>query len=131
MVELEGVPLPEKDKLVKADYIEAIISHQHREDEATLSYDKEAEDEAGEDVEETKSDIDSDIEQVVPPVAHPTVDDAEMIVEKKFIAVNNITELKAIVAKEGIEMERGRKTKTDYVNAIYLARKRVALMKCD
>ena len=42
--------------------------------------------------------------------------------EMKFLAVNNTTELKAIVAKEKIVMGPGRKNKTDYINAIYSAR---------
>jgi hypothetical protein len=44
------------------------------------------------------------------------------VLAKKFIAVNSIVELKAIMSKENIVIPPGRKTKVDYVKAIYLAR---------
>lgn len=50
-------------------------------------------------------------------------DDSQEEMAKKLLdGYNNITQLKAIVAKEKIDIAPGKKNKTDYINAIYAAR---------
>lgn len=99
----ENVVLPAKDKLLKDDFIQAIVSARHSQ---TIDEVEEAEVEA----------------EVEDPAAQAR---REILAKKLISGKNNTTQLIAIIAKENIVMKPGRKVKQDYVNAIYNARNKV------
>ena len=113
----EKVVLPEVGRILKSHYIEAIVLSRHP---------------ANEDVDDAEVGLPEDKEEseVVPAEEGGetnndesiALEDERAVLAKKFIAVNTTDELKAIVAKEKIDMGPGRKTKSSYVEAIYLAR---------
>jgi hypothetical protein len=108
MVLKDAVELPVGKKLLKADYISAIILFRYPpEDELNVC------------------DEDSDTEdtQAVPPTHSNTVDDSEEVaMSKKFLAVNTVSQLQTIAMKENVVLGPGRKTKIYYIDAIFLAR---------
>ena len=121
----DAVELPVGKKLLKADYISAIILFRHPPED-------ELNDDEGSDTEEqpvppahpnTVVESEETEEQPVPP-AHPnSVDESEkMAMSKKFLSVNTISELQAIARKEKVVLGPGRKTKIHYIDAIYLGR---------
>ena len=113
---VENVMLPAADttkRLLKADIIRAICEKRHP--AATLDI-VEHEQEGASGIVHVEEDMISDNER-------DEEDAAGMAMAKKIIEVNSVNELKTIVLKEKIIMGRGRKTKQDYIDAIYLARK--------
>jgi len=101
----DAVELPVGKKLLKGDYISAIILFRHPPEEDELGVCE-----------------GSNIDEQVPP-AYPNTESEDMDMSKKFLAVNTVAQLQALAAKENIVLRPGRKTKTDYIDAIYLARR--------
>jgi len=121
IVRLEKVVMPEKTRLLKEDYVNAILKAR-----APAGLHHNANNSVDE--EEGRMDVVGDAadEAASVTVPAPVIDDVSAnereVTAKKFISVNNVTQLKAIVSKLGVVMGPGRKTKTDYVDAIYLAK---------
>jgi len=115
----ENVVLPEKARLVKADYIDAI--YQSR----TLARDHARGEVMGEEKEDAMDVADGvsdkEKEEVIVAKEQEAMADEEVL-SKKFLYVNSVTELMALAAKENIVIKPGVKKKIDYVDAIYLAR---------
>ena len=117
----EAVQLPERNRILKADYISAIVLCRYPVvgGEAILSDD---------DTEELPAPTGQQQEsnEQTAHAVQLTVDESETnaqetIIGKKLLAVNTVKELKAIAAEEAIAIKRG-STKVQYIDAIYLAR---------
>jgi hypothetical protein len=125
IVESEKIVLPEKARLVKADIVEAINkSRSSRPQPAVHVLDEDSDEEdtmvavhvVDEDCDEEETmDVDLETNDI-------EFETNEVELKKKFLAVNTVLQLQAIVAKEKIVMGPGTKKKSDYVNAIYSAR---------
>lgn len=102
---VENIVLPAKDKLLKDDYIQAIVSARHPQTVAEVEVEEENE--------------------VEDHVEDPDAQAAETFAKKMIAGKHNVTQLEAIIAKEKIEIKSGRKVKQDYVDAIYNARNKV------
>ena len=116
----EAVQLPERNRIVKADYISAIILSRYPDDSEMILSDDEEELPAprGQQQQESNEETTRAVEE--------TVDESETnaqatIIRKKLLAVNTVKELKAIAAVEAIAINHC-KTKAHYIDAIYLAR---------
>lgn len=107
--------LPQVKKLLRAHYVDAIVLARH-----PVSV-EDRHDDAG--VQVIPDDDNDDC--VVDDSNDCVVDDSskEIMAKKLLAGFNTITQLKAIMAKEKIKIEPGMKNKTDYINAIYSARK--------
>jgi hypothetical protein len=123
LVEAENVMLPDMpSRMVRAQIIEVICKSRYPTVPAAVHM--MSEDVDPEDVDPATVHVmieDTDEEENVEQQDVDVAADEEM--EKKILdAVNNIDQLKAIVAKEKIVMGPGRKKKIHYINAIYSAR---------
>jgi hypothetical protein len=106
----ENIVLPVKNKLLRQDFIEAIVSARHPQ---TI-------------VEEEDEEKDEEKDEAVAEVVDCAAQQAQETWAKKLIAAKyNVKELIAIVAKDKIVIKPGRKVKEDYVDAIYNARNKV------
>jgi hypothetical protein len=110
----EKVVLPEKARILRADYIDAIFKSRHPDVSAHAI----AENDAG-----LPMIVDDRQDHEKEEAKEKDAADKETTVKKLLAGNNNVKELIAIVAKEKIAMGTGRKNKEHYINAIYLARK--------
>ena len=98
----EKVVLPaNKNRILKADYVEAILLFRHP----------------------TPTDEELALQPAQSIADNDVALQQQEALDKRIIGVDNVTKLTAIMAKEKIVFTKGgRKTKADYVNAIYLGR---------
>jgi hypothetical protein len=120
----ENVVLPEKSRLLKADYADAIYLAR------TLLTDDNIDDNEEGTMDVVEVEVNEDAQLQEQQLQEQQLQEREATakkeretVAKQFIYANNtILELIAIIAKEKIKIKTGSKIKIDYVNAIYIHR---------